>query len=124
NREGALQRVRLDPRVGLVGPGRFFAARDFEGVATVDDVDLVPVPRQRPREPVDERRIAAEAVGPEERGEHAELHADLLRAAAPATSGSEPARLATTGVPHAIASTGGRPKPSISDGCTSATARL
>src|SRR5437588_523072 len=40
------------------------------------------------------------------------------------TSGSDPARLETTGMPQAIASTAGRPKPSISEGCTRAWARL
>ena len=40
--------------------------------------------------------------------------------ASPTTSGSEPARLESTGVPHAMASTAGRPKPSMSDGWTSA----
>ena len=34
----------------------------------------------------------------------------------------EPVSLARTGVPQAIASTGGRPKPSSKDGCTSASA--
>ena len=43
--------------------------------------------------------------------------------AGPTTSGSEPAALARTGVPQAIASTGGRPKPSSKEGCTSAIAR-
>jgi hypothetical protein len=41
----------------------------------------------------------------------------------PITSGSEPAAVATTGVPHAIASAAGRPKPSKSDGTATSAAR-
>ena len=44
-----------------------------EGVDAVEDVDLVPPAAQGPREPVDVGRVAAEAVGAEERGDHAEL---------------------------------------------------
>ena len=39
-----------------------------------------------------------------------------VRAASPTTSPSEPAREQTTGVPEAMASSGGHPKPSYSDG--------
>ena len=44
-------------------------------------------------------------------------------AASPQTSGSEPARDAATGQPHAIASSGGRPKPSYRLGKTMQAAR-
>ena len=44
-------------------------------------------------------------------------------AASPATSGSEPPDDTTTGTPHAIASSTGRPKPSSRDGSTSMCAR-
>ena len=45
------------------------------------------------------------------------------RAASPTTSGSDATSEHATGQPHAIASTGGWPKPSYSDGKTSAAAR-
>ena len=41
---------------------------------------------------------------------------------APATSGNAPPVVATTGVPHAIASTSGRENPSNSDGTTANSA--
>src|SRR5262249_62398920 len=77
---GALQRVDHDARRRVVGPRGLVSPRDLEGVAAVDHVDLVPVPRQGPRQAIDERGVAAEAVRAEERREHAELHADLLTA--------------------------------------------
>ena len=45
------------------------------------------------------------------------------QAASPTTSGSDEMREVTTGVPQAIASSGGRPKPSYSDGNAKTDAR-
>ena len=45
-----------------------------------------------------------------------------VRAALPTTSGSEPVFEQITGVPHAMASSGGSPKPSNSDGYANAVA--
>ncbi len=42
----------------------------------MDHMDLVTVPCQGPRQPIDERGVAAEAMRPEERCEHAEFHVD------------------------------------------------
>ena len=47
-----------------------------------------------------------------------------MTAASPTTSGSAPERDTTAGVPAAMASSGGRPKPSSRDGWTKATAPL
>jgi len=45
-------------------------------------------------------------------GEAMRVAGSTNSAASPSTSGSAVARVATTGVPQAIASSGGRPKPS------------
>src|SRR5262245_47364153 len=56
------------------------AADRVEGVHTVEDVDLVTAAEQGARESVDIGGVAAEAMTPEERGDHAKFHGrpDLL----------------------------------------------
>jgi hypothetical protein len=55
------------------------AADRVEGVDAIENVDLVPAPSERLAEPVDVGGVAAEAVRPEEGGDHAEFQrGDLL----------------------------------------------
>src|SRR5262245_49446201 len=53
---------------------RMAAAHGVEGIDAVIDVDLVTAAAERLAEPIDIGGVAAEAVGPEEGRDHAELH--------------------------------------------------
>ncbi len=67
------ERVEVQPRRRRVRPQRMAAAHGVEGVDAVVDMDLVAAPAKRLAEPLDVGGVAAEAVRPEERRDHARI---------------------------------------------------
>ncbi len=64
----------MKPRRRRVLAERVVAAHGVKGIHAVVDVDLMPAAAKCLAEPIDVGGIAAEAVRPEKRRDHAELH--------------------------------------------------
>lgn len=71
--ESAFQGMNVESWRRIVRAEWMISPDRVEGVDAVEDVDLVASSAEGPREPVDVSRIAAEAMGAEERGDHAEF---------------------------------------------------
>ena len=70
---GLFEGMKVQARRRRVVPQRMAAAHGVEGVDAVVDVNLVAAPAKRLAEPIDVGGIAAEAVRPEERRDHARI---------------------------------------------------
>src|SRR5215471_20907868 len=66
--------MKVETRRGLVLALHMLAAHRVEGINTVIYMNLMPAPAERPSETIDIGGIPSEAVRPEERSDHAELH--------------------------------------------------
>jgi hypothetical protein len=72
--DARLKRMDMQARRGGVGSERMVATDGIEGINAMEDVDLVPAADESPRQAIDVSGVSAEAMGPEERRHHADLH--------------------------------------------------
>jgi hypothetical protein len=70
---GALKPVQMKTLWRFVGPQRVVATDGLKRIGAMNDVHFMPTPKERPRQPIDIGRIAAETLRAEERGYHADL---------------------------------------------------
>ena len=91
--EPRLERVDVQPPRRCVGAERVVAADGVECVHAMEDVDLMPAAHEGPRQAIDVSGVAAEAVGPEERRHHADLHGRPPCRPCPDSPGPRPRRL-------------------------------